>query len=393
MIPHDLDTTLRRLQRRALLVGCAALACCLAAAAAAPGQFFRSYLVGFAYCAGFPLGALAVLMVHHLVGGAWGHLTRRFLEASTRTLPALTLLFMPVAIGTRWLYPWTDAAAVGSDALLRHKALWLNFPFFIGRAAFYFAVWWTLAWVLNRWSARQDRTGDPALLDRFASLSAAGLVVFALTGSFAAFDWLMSTEPKWFSTIYGAMVAMGWMLAALAFTVVFAHYLSDREPVRSAADEQSFNDLGNLMLAFLMLWTYMALSQFLLIWSANLPEEIEWYLLRFSGSWLAVAISLPVFHYLVPFLALLSRPLKRCAPALVKVAGLLLVMRLVDNYWLIAPVYAHGGVHAHWMDALCPIGICGLWLAAFCWQLRQMPLIPLHDQEPETAQHEVPAHG
>ena len=377
----ELIPSLRQHQRRLLTIGAAAGLVSIAGLWTNPTQFFQSYLTAYMFVLGITLGCLALGMVHQLSGGAWGVLIRRQIGAATRVLPVLAVLFLPIAFGMRHLYEWTDAGAVARDELLRHKQLYLNGPFFLARAAFYFLVWSLLTYFLNAWSVEQDRTGDPRLARRMQILSAGGLVAYGLTITFASFDWLMSLEPHWFSTIYGVLIMGGQGLSALAFLIVALVWLSRRPPLQGIVHPEHFHDLGNLMLAFVMLWAYFSFSQYLIIWSGNLPEEIAWYLHRLQTGWRVVALMLVVFHFAIPFALLLSRAVKREPQAIVKVAGGLLVLRLIDLYWLVAPEFHREGLSVSWLDATLSLSLGSLWLGCFVRQLRGRALLPVHDPQ------------
>lgn len=407
-LPVDAD----RWQGRALIVGVAALALCALiaffggtfthspepgvaggeAAAAAHGsttflaQFFRSYLVGFMFVTGIAVGSLAILMLQHLSGGAWGLVIRRILEASTRTLPLLAVMFVPVALGIHSLYEWSHAEAVAADPVLQHKQPYLNIPFFLVRAVFYFAAWFALSYFLNKWSLEQDHTGDPRVSRKLQSVSAPGLLLFGLTVTFAAVDWGMSLEPHWFSTIYGLLVMAAWGLTAMAFTITVMALLARREPMAHVYAPSHFHDLGKLLLAFVMIYAYFAFSQFLIIWSADLPEETSWYLRRLRGGWQLIGLAVVVLHFALPFALLLSRNLKRNSRRLVLVALLVLVARGVDWVYLIAPAshQNEGGAHPEVQLLIdfvtmfaAIIGLGGIWLWYFLRQLRQRPLLPI----------------
>jgi hypothetical protein len=373
---------LARIERPALIAGGSALALTALGGIFNPSQFFHSYLFAFLFCLGLGLGCLSVLMIHHLTGGLWGLVIRRVLEAGTRTIPLAALLFVPLALGLGWLYPWVHPPA--GDAVLReaveHKHLYLNRGFFLLRAALYFAAWWALAYWMNRWSLASDEEPDPRLLSRMAGVAGPGLILMGLTITFASIDWAMSLDPRWFSTIYGILFMVGQALSALCLVVLVIAWIGDEPPLAQVVRPQTVHDLGKLMLAFVMLWAYVNFSQFLIIWSANLPEEIPWYLRRLRTGWRFVGLFLVLFHFAVPFLLLLSRPLKRDARWLARVAAALLAARLIDLFWLIGPEASPGG-GVHWMDAVAPVGLIGLWLAYFLRQLRNRPLLPLGDPE------------
>ena len=368
-------------QRQLLMAGGVGLAVSLVGLFFNPAQFLQSYLMAYMFVLGIALGCLALGMVHQLSGGAWGVVIRRPIGAAARTLPLLTLLFLPIALGMRHLYIWTDASLVAHDEVLQHKHVYLNVPFFLIRAAIYFAVWNALSYFLNAWSLEQDETGDPRIARRMQRLSAGGLLAYGLTITFASFDWLMSLEPHWFSTIYGVLILGGQGLSALAFLIAVLVWLSRRPPLDDIIAPEHFHDLGNLMLAFVMLWAYFAFSQYLIIWSGNLPEEIAWYLHRLQTGWRFVGLSLVLFHFGAPFCLLLSRAVKREAQMIVKVALGVLIVRLVDLFWLIAPEFHTAGVWVSWLDVVLPLSLTAIWLGYFVWQLRGRAILPMHDPQ------------
>lgn len=383
-----------RFQLRAAIVGIVAILLCVVGAFALYNrggleQFFHAYLVAYVFWTGVSVGSLAILMLHHLSGGGWGLVIRRILEASTRVIPLMLVLFIPIIFGMKTLYEWTHPLSEIPEShreLIKHKMPYLNTPFFIGRTIFYFAVWGLLMFLLNKWSLEQDRTANPNLRKTMQGLSGPGLVLFGLTVTFAATDWVMSLEPEWFSTIFGLLIMVGWGLSAFAFVIITAALLSNRKPLLGVIVPMHFHDLGKLLLAFVMIWAYFGFSQFLLIWYGNLPEEIPWYLERMRSGWQYVGLLLVIFHFALPFFLLLSRDLKRHARTLSIVAGLLIVMRLVDLFWMIAPVaevHKEGALSVvlnYWMFVVAPIGLGGLWLAYFAYQLRQRGLLPINDK-------------
>jgi hypothetical protein len=380
MAEHVAGIAFEQVERRAVLVGAVALAVCLAGAVAVGrGQFLHAYLTAYLFWAGIALGSLALLMLHHLVGGRWGHAIQRVLEAAVATLPLVALLFLPVLFNLEGLYVWARPGIAEADHLIHHKARYLNVPFFVGRSVFYFAVWIGLGLLLRRWSLAQDRTGEGGLTRRLQVLSGPGLVLYGLTMSFAAVDWVMSIEPHWFSTIYGVIFIVGQGLSALAFAIVVTRQLAERPPLQGAVGPNQYHDLGNLLLAFVMLWAYIAFSQYLIIWSGNMPEEIIWYTDRMAGGWRLLAFALIGLHFIVPFLLLLSRATKRRMRMLFAVASGILVMRVVDLFWIVSPAFHPKEWGLHWLDLVAPIGLGGIWLAAFVRQLKRHPLLPLRD--------------
>jgi hypothetical protein len=387
---------LERLEKTGLAVGGLFLLALAAGFALDRGQFFRSYLFGFLFWVGIGVGSLGLAMLNHLTGGLWGLVPRRFHEAAARTLPAMALLFVPVVLGASSLYTWAQPEVVAGDELLQEKAAYLNVPFFAARAVFYFAVWGLLAWRLSSWSRQQDGGADPARAERLRGLSAVGLILLSLTTTFAAVDWGMSLAPHWFSTIYGVLFIVGWTLSALSFTIVLMSRVAGEEPFTKALQPVTVHDLGKLLLAFTMLWGYVNFSQFLIIWSGNLSEETPFYLRRMQGGWQVVAVALLVFHFALPFALLLSRDLKRNARTLGAVAALMLVMQLVDLYWLIAPdLVGHGHenvpLRVHWMDLAAALGLGGLWLFLFARQVRTAPVLPMGEPEVRELMAAAPA--
>jgi len=344
-------------------------------------QFLQSYLMGFMLWLGVTLGCLALGMIHQLSGGEWGVVIRRPIGAATRVLPLITVMFLPIALGVTRMYSWTNADLVAHDEVLQHKHVYLNVPFFLVRAAVYFLAWNLIAYFLNAWSLEQDRTGNPEIPPRMQRLSGAGLVIYGITITFASFDWLMSLEPHWFSTIYGVVIIGGQGLSALAFLICALVWLSRRAPLDRIVVPGHFHDLGNLMLAFVMLWAYFSFSQYLIIWAGNLPVEIAWYLHRMQTGWRPVAIVLMLFHFAVPFIVLLSRTVKRQPRLILRVAIAVLVARFVDIFWLVGPEFHPNGIGISWMDVVVPATLGALWAGAFVYQLRCRAILPVHDPE------------
>jgi hypothetical protein len=305
------------------------------------------------------------------------------LEAGARVIPVMAVLFIPVVLTIKDVYPWAHPEG---DAVLMLKAGFLNPAFFVVRSVAYFAIWWAMAHFLTSWSLASDRNPSPALDSNMRSLSGGGLVMIALTITFSAVDWAMSLDPHWFSTVYGVLFMIGDALSALTLVVVTVGLLAKERPLVDVLRPTQVHDLGKLMLAFTMFWAYIAFSQFLIIWSGNLPEEVPWYLKRMQGGWQHLGLALVVFHFFAPFLLLLSRPLKRRLSSLAPVAAAILAARVIDLFWLIGPdlngghgAEPHFGVH--WMDFAALVGIGGLWIAAFARQLASRALIPVTDPE------------
>jgi hypothetical protein len=378
-------TELRRVSTLALAVGFLFFALLIFGWLVDRAQFFHSYLVGFIFWIGITIGSLALLMLQHLTGGAWGLIIRRVLEAATRTLPLMLILFIPILLGLNQIYPWTNRAAMDLVPALREKTRYLNPAFFMTRAALYFAIWSLMALALNWLSLQQDRSTDPKIRKRLQMISGPGLGLLILTITFAAIDWVMSLDPAWSSTIFGLIFVASWSLSALAFGILLMSWLSKREPMNTVVRTSHFHDWGNLMLTLVMLWTYFAFSQYLIIWSANLPEETTWYVARKHGGWGVIALGIVILQFAFPFLTLLSRAAKRSPQKLALLAVLILVMRVVDVIWLVEPSFNREHFHLSWMDLVAPIAMGGLWIATFAWQLQQRRLVPINDPQLEQA--------
>jgi hypothetical protein len=374
--PNALRAALDRFQFGALIAGAIGLVLCVIGAIFDHAQFFQSYLFAFLFWLGIALGSAASVMTYQLVKGAWGAVSRRVFEAAAATVPLLIVLFIPLLFGLRDLYPWTrpdEAAKLGQ------KTLYLNVPFFIVRAAIYFAIWLLIAYLLNRWSSAQDQTYDTAPTRRLRTFSAPGLILYVLTISFAAVDWEMSLEPDWFSTVYGMLIVASQVLSALAFVILALLLLARYSPLRELMTDERYNDLGSLLLTFVMGWAYLAFSQFLVIWTGNLPDENSWYLHRSANGWKWIVILDGLVHFALPFALLLFRQVRHKAKPLATVAIILLAVHLLDQFWLVTPAFHPTGFHLHWLDIAAPIGVGGVWLAAFAWRLKQRPIVAVHD--------------
>jgi hypothetical protein len=383
---YDAPAAVATVRQRALLIGVVALAVSILGGLFNPTQFYFSYLLGFMFVLGIALGSLALLLLQHLTGGSWGIVIRRPLEAASRSLPLVAVLFLPVLLGIGHLYSWSRPEVVATDSVVAAKTAYLNVPFFVVRAVVYFGTWGLLAWYANKWSLEQDRaTAEVRPVRRFSALGAGGILAYGLTITFASMDWVMSLDPHWFSTIFGILFMGGQALSALAFAILAAFLLTRYGPLTGVLAPSHFHDLGKLLLAFVMLWAYFSFSQYMIIWFGNLPEEIPWYLHRTQGGWHWIGGGLVVLHFAVPFLLLLPRANKRRPHVLAIIAVGLLFMRLVDLFWLIAPENHPEGFTLHWMDILLPLGLASLFVAVYAWQLQQRPVLPIGEPELEGA--------
>ncbi|MBK8901634.1 MAG: hypothetical protein IPM53_10660 [Anaerolineaceae bacterium] len=370
---------LHRLQQAALLVGVLMSIASLVGLWLDQAEFFRSYLLGYVMVSGVAVGCLPLLMLHYLASGPWGFMLRRFLEAGVWSLPLLALLFVPLLFGLRQIYVWADPALVAQDALLQHKQPYLNVPFFVGRTAVYLLIWAAMAWLLVRWSRRQDSSDSLDWRARAGKLSGPGLAIYLFTASYAAIDWMMTLEPHWYSTAYGLVVVTGQLLASLALALAAAVWLRDQPPLKELITPGLFHDMGNLLLGFLLLWMYVVFIQYLVIWSGNLPEEVPWFLHRTQGGWQWVLLSIVLLGFAAPFLALVSTGFQPRIRVLTAVTPLVFIMQLVNVYWLVMPAFYPDGWTWHWLHLAAPLALGSLWLAGAAFYLRRTPLLPQED--------------
>jgi len=388
--PTDVPA-LSRMQSTALMVAVVGLVGAAVAFFTSRDYFFQSWLIGFIFCLGLTLGSLGLLMLQHLSGGQWGYVGRRIFESAAGTLPLVALFFIPILFAMPELFKWAQPDLVANDVILQAKAPYLNIKFFIIRAVIYFAFWMACVWLLNTWSAAQDRAElatEPAGVVRFRTLSAPGILFLVLTITFAVTDWVMSLDPHWFSTIFGLMFTAGFGLSGLALATVVLSTVGPSGALAGHLAPRHFHDYGKLLLAFTMLWAYLNFSQFLIVWSGNLPEEIPWYIERMRGGWGVISIALIVGHFFVPFLLLLSQSLKK-SRWLPRLAIFILAMRLLDTIFLIGPSWEHHGFPIHWSNIAVPAGLLGVWLFLFTRNLQQRALMPLNDPHLKEAFHEA----
>jgi hypothetical protein len=376
-ITPQLLAGIAKYRNTAAFLGLVGLIACVVGWVMEPSQFYRSYLVGYFFWFGISLGSLALLMVQHLTGGAWGMVIRRILEAGSRTLPFMAILFIPILFGVPALYEWADKAKVDHDKILQAKQIYLNAPFWISRVVIYFVIWNLLMYLLNKWSKQEDTEGGTKYAVSMEKLSAPGVVIYVFTITLAVTDWIMSLTPHWFSTIFGFLTVVGEGLSVFAFSIAVLVLLAGQPPMSRVVTKKHLHDLGKLMLAFVMLWAYMSFSQLLIIWSGNLPEEITWYTARLNNGWQYVALILLVFQFVVPFLLLLSQPLKRNPRTITMLAVFIIVIRVIDIFWLIEPNFHAAGFYVSWLDFAAPLGVGGVFVALFLMELAKRPLMPL----------------
>jgi len=348
-----------------------------------PRRALYGYLVAFVYWLGIALGALILVGALHASNARWPVVLRRFVETVPQSVLLFALLFVPIVLGMKQIFVWV-APPAGLDPVMEHaihhKHPYLNVPFFVGRAVLYFAVWLAVAHLLRAWSVRQDEVGGVRLTRWQRRLGVGSLPFLALTLSFASFDWMMSLDPRFFSTIFGVYWFAGSFMSTFAVTIIAAA-LTRGEPgaFGNRMSVEHFHSLGKFMLAFTAFWAYVAFSQFMLIWIANVPEEVPWYILRIDGGWLWVGVFLAIFHFFVPFFLLLSRDLKRDPRRLALVAGWLLFVHWIDLYWLVMPHLHPAGPRPSPWDLTSWVGVGGAAVAFTVWRMRAAAPVPVRD--------------
>jgi hypothetical protein len=329
---------------------------------------------------GLSLGSLGLLMLQHLTGGNWGIIIRRPLESATRVLAPVAVLFVPIFFGMKYLYAaWLSAPASGEGALSEFQRTYLTPNGFRVRAVVYFAIWGVLVFLFNRWSREQDANPeDLAVRRRFKILAGPGIILYVFVMTFAAIDWVMSISPHWASTIYGFLFVAGQLISSMSLMIAIVVLLARTGPLSGILQPRHIHDMSKLLLAFLMLWAYFDFSQLLIIWSGNLPEEITFYYSRLHSQWGVVAVIVVIFHFFVPFFLLLSRDLKRNPKILPAVAIWLILMRLVDLFWMTRPEFTSRALPNIW-DIGAALAAGGLWFFFFIGNLKQLPVLPVGD--------------
>ncbi|HEX8523955.1 MAG TPA: hypothetical protein VF669_17005 [Tepidisphaeraceae bacterium] len=387
--PHNqLPKELSDVQRFALLVSAGGFLICLFGFLFSRQDFFTSYLYAWLFFLGISLGSLALVMLHHLTGGNWGRPIRGILESAMALVPLLAILFLPLLLGLHHLYEWADPDRVAGSEILQHKHAYLNIPFFIIRALIYFSAWSGLAIYMFRAGSRFQEAPSPSLAAQMRSISAPGILFYGISMSFATVDWVMSRETHWYTTILGFIFLCGQALAAIAFAIIILRIIIDLPPIPEHVNSRVLIDLGNLLMTLVILWSYMSFAQFLVQWSGNMRHEVTWYLRRgitWGNGWRVIGILLIVFHFFIPFVLLLFRYNKRHFNILTAIASLVLIMRVVDLYWTVAPssLQPDRGFYLSWITPFPLLAIGGIWLFCFIVLLRRRPLVSRLEGEPE----------
>lgn len=378
------STGVARMQMPALVLGIIGVAGSAFGFFTDPQTAFRAWVAPFIFWFLIAAGSLAVLCLQYTTGGEWGVLIRRPLGAAARTIPLFLVFGLPIAFGLSHIYQWANPEIVAHDALLQKKQLWLNPQGWMIRAVVYFALWTLWAWRIRVLSNEFAKSRSPYTELSRRKWAASGLLMFVLSITFASVDWVMSLEPKWYSTMYGISFTIGAGLSAFAFVTFFLTTISQTKAMEGILKPMHFRDLGNLMLAFTMLWAYTNFSQFLLVWYGNIKEETPYYLKRMHHGWGIISAALILFHFFLPFFMLLMRNIKDRPQTIAVVTIIVLAMRFVDAYWLVGPAY-YEHFSVSWITIFAFLAIGGLWLFTFIWQLKGQTIIPIHETWVEEA--------
>jgi len=342
-------------------------------------QFFFSYLTSFTFFTSIALASLILVMIHHITKSSWGTVIRRIPEAFMSNLGIWAIFMIPVILGMSSLYSWTNTAYVADDPIMLGKVPYLNTPFFVIRQFIYFGVWGYLGYRLHKVSIEMDDTNDWGLTKVLQKLSAPGILIFSLTVAFASFDWLMSLDAHWFSTMFGVY------FFAMSFQVIFpililmVFWFRKKGILENTVGKAHIYDLGAWFFGFTVFYAYIAFSQFLLIYYANIPEETLWFYHRLEGSWAFVTYSLLIFRFIIPFVLLLNRDTKHNNKLLVITSVLVIVMHIVELHWIVMPVLSHGGVSLSWLDFATFIGLGGIFMGLFFQKFSKHNMVPVND--------------
>ena len=340
-------------------------------------QFYFSYLTSFTFWVSLGLGGLFFTMLHHISGAKWSTVILRISQAAMSALPLMVIFFIPVLFGMKELYEWSHLDILAENSTLQGKSSYLNVPAFTIRGGIYFTIWALLAFFINKYSRQQDNGVNTT--KKLRIVSAPGMFLFALTLSFAAFDWLMSLDPLWYSTIFGGYYFGGSFVIILAFLILIANYLKNNGSLGDEIGKAHFSDLGKFFFGFIVFWAYLGGAQYFFIWYANIPEETVWFLHRWKGSWKTISQLLIFGHFLVPFISLVFFTTKRNKIVLVFFAYWMFLFHYLDLYWLISPILHHEGAHLSWIDLTTFIGLGGIFIALFWCSFTSKAILPTND--------------
>jgi hypothetical protein len=376
-------------KRIASIIGIAGLLLCVAGYFSDHARFFQSYLFAFMFWAGFPIGGLGILLLNNVVGGKWGVTIRRYLEASARTLPLIAVFFVVILLGVKDIYAWATHSFVQANEFLKHKEGYLNLPGFAIRAVVCFGLWMFFLWRVNKWTDEQDQTGDPAIKEKLRKFSAPALLVLVITVTVAYIDWALSVDTQFYSTVYGALILIGNVQQTFALCILTLILTSKGDRFQGRVNSKILHDLGKMLFAFVIFWTYLSASQLIIVWPASLPQEITWYLDRTAGFWKAICVFVGLTMFAIPFAALLSQGLKKDPRRLQRVCVWILIVNAIHMFWFIeppfrvisasTPLHTSSSFAVYWTDLAAFLGIGGIWVYYFITQLRKRPLLPLKD--------------
>ncbi|MEO8168661.1 MAG: hypothetical protein ABI623_10465 [bacterium] len=375
--PDTLTEQLNRFQQRALVVGGIGILLLAIGAFVSKEEFFQSYLYGYLFWMILTLGCLGILLLHHLVSGSWGHIVQRHMEAGARIMPVMAILFIPILLGLHTLYPWTNHEHL--THVVEQKLGYLNIPFFLARQVIYFGLWITSAFYLSNKSRELDKSGDLLVVRKLRIFSGPAMALFILSVTLASVDWMMSLEPEWFSSMYGIGRITNAALTGIALCILLVRFFADKKPLSDVLTTRHIHHLGNLLMAFTIFWAYIVFSEFLIIWSGNLPDDNMWHLRRMGHGWVVMAAILIAGQFALPFAILLSKRVKRKIQTLARIAAWIFLIRFIDLYWLIFPAFDGDKVQFHWLALVSPIAIGGIWMWFFIGNLKTQPLLPLND--------------
>lgn len=370
-----------------MLAALISIVLCVAGYLNDPARFFRSYMVAFAFAAATGLGAFFFVMIQFMTGAAWSVTVRRIMENIMITLPFGALLFIPIALGLKDIYSWMDPAVVAASPSLQSKAAYLSHDNFILRAYIYFGLWSIWIFAIYRQSTKQDTEKSVRQMYIASRWSAPGLFLAVVVGTLASYDWLMSLEPTWFSTIFGLYILSGGALTFFSIVTLIAMGFRRAGVLKNSINIEHYHDLGKWMFAMTAFYTYMGFSQYLLIWYANIPEETQFYRHRMGGAWLIISLSMPFIRFIIPFFTLICRPAKRSLTVLGVVAVWCIVVEYVDLYWVVMPVYYKDGPQIHWLDfatLAAVVSLCGL---VFWSRFKKHKMVPVGDLRFEQSLH------
>lgn len=342
-------------------------------------QFFFSYLTSFSFFTSISLASLILVMVHHITRSSWGTVLRRIPESFSSNLWIWGIFLIPVLLGMSTLYSWTNTEYIADDPIVLGKLPYLNIPFYVIRQFIYFGIWGYLGYRLHKVSVEMDKTNDWGLTQVLKKLSAPGIPIFALTVAFASFDWLMSLDSHWFSTMFGVYFFAMSFQALFPILILMIFWMHRKGILQNTIRKVHVYDLGAWFFGFTVFYAYIAFSQFLLIYYANIPEESLWFYHRMEGSWAFVTYLLLFGRFVIPFILLLNRDTKHNHKILIFTSVLVIVMHIIEFHWIVMPIFNHSGVSISWLDFATFIGLGGIFMGLFFKRFKKHNMVPVND--------------